>query len=107
MNKSYKKSGQWVDEVSYFDFVAWGKMGENISNYLHKGSPVRVFSESKQNRWEQDGRTRTSVSFTVKDITFLPSKKNNQGGQGPAGSPEGGPAPGPGSSYDEEDDIPF
>lgn len=107
VNKSFKRSGEWVDEVSYFDFVAWGKVGENISNYLHKGSPVRIVSESKQNRWEQEGRTRTSVSFVVKDITFLPSKKNNQGDSGASGGPAAGPAPGRGASYDQEDDIPF
>ncbi len=42
VNRKKKSGNDWVDEVSYFDIVLWGKQGEAIQKYLSKGKQVAV-----------------------------------------------------------------
>ena len=42
-NRSWNDpSGERKDSVEYHDVVAWGKLGELVSNYLSKGRKVLV-----------------------------------------------------------------
>ncbi len=121
-----KKDDQWVEESSFWDVDLWGKLGETINQYLTKGKLVAVEGQMRQDKWEQDGQTRTKVKITADTVQLLgsPAGQGSQGG--PSGQPGstyekpqarpqnqaqpaksgGGPAGVPGGD-DFTDDIPF
>ena len=118
-----KKGDQWVDESSFWDVDLWGKQGESINQYLTKGKLVAVEGAMRQDRWEQDGQTRSKTLISANTVQLLGSSGGsggygNSGGQGNSGerSPRGqgessaprsqGGAPAP-SADDFTDDIPF
>ena len=100
VNSRYKSkaSNELKEEVSYFDIVVFGKMGENCAEYLAKGRPVLVEGRLRQRRWEQDGMKRSKVEIMADNVQFLGS------GRGPA--QEGGFSSSP-SQEPPDDDIPF
>jgi single-strand DNA-binding protein len=115
INQRRKKDDQWVDESHFFDIVLWGKTAESLNQYLVKGKQVGIEGQLRQDRWEQDGQSRSRVEIFATNIMLL------GGGQGGGGAgirqsgpgseaktgggdfPEGGGAPREGF----EDDIPF
>src|SRR4030067_2063840 len=42
VNSRYRQNNELKEEVSYFDIVAFGKLGETCAEYLSKGRPVLV-----------------------------------------------------------------
>ena len=74
-----KKGDQWVEESSFWDVDLWGKLGESINQYLTKGKLVAVEGAMRQDRWEQDGQTRTKTLITANTVQLLGSSG------GPAG----------------------
>lgn len=77
VNKTYTKDGEKVQEVSYFDVTVWAKSAENCEKYLSKGSKVAVTGELKQERWDDDGTTKSRVKIVANRVEFLDSKKKN------------------------------
>jgi single-strand DNA-binding protein len=108
VNRRKKSGDQWVDEASFFDVVAWGKTGEALNQYLVKGKQVAVEGELHQNRWEQDGQSRSKVEINASNIQLLGGGTEQTA---PAPSrPRGQPASVPEEDYgprDFPDDIPF
>ncbi|HEY1063852.1 MAG TPA: single-stranded DNA-binding protein [Candidatus Saccharimonadales bacterium] len=101
LNRSYKGSdGNWQEATDYIDVVAWGPLGERVSQYLTKGRPCLVNGRLQSRSWEQDGQKRSKVEVVAQDVTFL-------GGPGEGGN--GGSAPaastGSGSSSKKKDDV--
>jgi single-strand DNA-binding protein len=131
INRRKKQGEQWVDEPNFFDVDFWGKGGETISGYLLKGRQVGIEGELRQDRWEQDGQSRSKVMINATNVRLLgsPPGGGNSGGSegeaatGYAGSgrarqvkAENGQMPTPGNGAEstkapavEEfpDDIPF
>ena len=121
VNRRRKQGDQWVDEAHFFDISLLGKRGESLAQYLTKGTQVAIQGELRQNRWEQDGQSRSKVEVTANDIELLGGGRGGQGGRsegGGASSPRfsqpnsfGGGNSGDGgnerSDMDFEDDIPF
>ncbi len=79
VNKRRKQGDQWVEEANFFDIVLWGKMGETLNQYLVKGKQVAVQGELHQNRWEQDGQSRSKIEIMASNVQLL---GGNGGGQG-------------------------
>jgi single-strand DNA-binding protein len=120
-----KKGDQWIEESSFWDVDLWGKQGESINQYLTKGKLVAVEGSMRQDRWEQDGVTRTKVQITANTVQLLGSSGGQSGASGPGGSPSerpqaqakpsgpglaqrpGASPPSPASGDDFTDDIPF
>ncbi len=120
-----KKSGdQWVDEANFFDIELFGKSAESLNQYLTKGKMVGVEGELRQDRWEQDGQTRSKVKIVANKVNLLGGGSRDgsyQGGASASGSPgwkdqaerpapRGRPSPGdsgPPETDDFSDDIPF
>lgn len=111
VNRSWKKDGEWVNEASFFDVVAWGKLGEVVAEYLKKGRGVRVVGSLKQDRWEQDGAKRSRVKIQAERVEFLPARAPKEGSMGGEESPqEEGVPTGAATAMPEEeykDDISF
>lgn len=72
-NRSWQDpSGERRDSVEYHDIVAWGKLGELVSNYLSKGRKVLVVGRLQTRSWEaQDGSKRQKTEIVATDINFV------------------------------------
>jgi single-strand DNA-binding protein len=115
VNRRKKSGDQWVDEGNFFDVVLWGRQGESLNQYLVKGKMIGVDGELRQDRWEQDGQTRSRVEIVAANIQLL-------GGGASGGGASGGGASGRSESFGDgvrrespppagddgfADDIPF
>lgn len=123
VNRSVKRNDQWTSEVSYFDVVVWGKLAENLRNFLQKGKQIALHGYLRQDRWEKDGQTRSRVYIVAENVQLLgsPDKNGSNGAKNTAGSPKGefkqrsntppmyqDDYPGNGESFDDfPDEIPF
>lgn len=83
LNRSYKGSdGNWTEATDYIDIVAWGPLGERVSQYLTKGRPCLVNGRIQSRSWEQDGQKRSKVEVVAQDVTFLGGGGGGEGGGG-------------------------
>lgn len=64
VNEKVKKGDNWEDEVSFFDFTAFGKRGETMAQHLGKGDPVFVTGRLRQDSWD-DKETRKKMSKVI------------------------------------------
>jgi single-strand DNA-binding protein len=72
LNRSYKGAdGNWQEATDYVDVVAWGPLGERITQYLSKGRPCLVNGRLQSRSWEQEGQKRSKVEVVAQDVTFL------------------------------------
>lgn len=74
VNDKVKRGDQWVDEVSFFDVVFWGRLAEVVNEYLGKGSPLLVEGRLKQERWEKDGSKHSRVKIIAGVMQMLGKK---------------------------------
>ena len=78
-NKSIKQGDQWIDDVSFFDVVFWGKLAENMKDKIYKGLAVVVSGRMKQDRWkDNNGNNRSKVYLNGEYIKTFPKEQNNQ-----------------------------
>lgn len=86
LNRSYKgQDGNWQEATDYVDIVAWGPLGERISQYLTKGRACLVTGRLQSRSWEQDGQKRSKVEVVANDVTFLGNGGGNEGGSSNGG----------------------
>ncbi len=71
VNRTRKVGDQWEEEASFFDVALWGRQGEAISRYLIKGKQVGIDGELRQDRWEQDGQSRSRVEIVAFNVMLL------------------------------------
>jgi single-strand DNA-binding protein len=90
-------SGDKKDSVEFHDVVAWGKLGELVSQYLTKGRRVMVVGRLQTRNWEgTDGAKKSRTEIVANDINFI-------GGPGDGGGDGGGSSEG---SYTPRDNKP-
>lgn len=112
VNRAKKQGDQWIEEVSYFDVIIWGKTAENLKPYLTKGKQIAVDGYLKQDRWEKEGQKFSRVSIVADNVQLLGGKSD--GGQS-SGAPTFSPAENnsvennsySGEEGDFPEDIPF
>jgi single-strand DNA-binding protein len=96
LNRSYKdQAGEWQEATDYIDVVAWGPLGERVSQYLHKGSRTLVQGRLQSRSWEQEGQKRSKVEVLASDVTFLDGRGEGGGeggGQSSGGYSRGAPS---------------
>ena len=79
VNRSKKQNEQWIDEVSYFNILIWGKMAENLKPYLTKGTQILVEAHLKQDRWEKDGQKFSAIKIIADSVQLCGGgNRNNQ-----------------------------
>lgn len=98
-------------EVStWWRCVLFGKRGEALAQYLHKGDPVLIQGEPYLRSYtDKEGRERQSLECDVKEWAFVSSNGDRQEGGGYASPAQSKPktdsqAP---AGNDFDDDIPF
>lgn len=64
------KSGEWENEVSYPDCIAWRNTAEDAANVLEKGMRVIATGRFEQRFWEdkESGQRRNKWQFVVDEI---------------------------------------
>lgn len=106
LNRSYKGAdGNWQEATDYIDVVAWGPLGERVTQYLTKGRPCLVNGRLQSRSWEQDGQKRSKVEVVAQDVTFLGGASGGEGGGGRSGGDEYDQTPKTASKPAKKDDI--
>lgn len=102
-------SGNWSDEVHYFDIELYGKQGDAIQRYLQKGKQVAIEGSLRQSRWEDsNGQKRSRVSIVASNVQLLgggdTSSNNSSAEQQSTASFTNNV---PQNNHEIDDDIPF
>lgn len=71
VNRRRKNGDQWVEEGNFFDVNLFGKAAETLNQYLVKGKQVAIQGELRQDRWEQDGQSRSKVVIVATNVQLL------------------------------------
>jgi single-strand DNA-binding protein len=108
-----RQSGEWEEQVSFFNIVAWGDMGENIAQSIHKGDRVIVNGRLEQRSYEaQAGEKRSVVEIIADEVgpslrwasatVTKAERAQGEGGRSAPATPDPGPTPPPAYANDEE-----
>jgi len=77
--KSFTQSGEKKEQTSFFECIAWSKLGEVINEYCKKGQKIAVEGRLQQSRWDdQDGKKRSKVEIVVENFQFLDGKNEGE-----------------------------
>ena len=77
VNRTRKQGDQYIEEVSYFSVMLWGKTAENLKPYLTKGKQICVRGFLKQERWEKDGQKQSRVVIVSEQCQLLGGKSDS------------------------------
>ncbi len=101
-NRTYVTGGEKKDQVSYFNCVAWGKMGEVIAEFFKKGNRIGIEGRLQQRSWEdQEHNKKQIVEVVVDNFQFLtPKGEGVTSTPAPSGPENGEPA-------DTQADLPY
>lgn len=72
-------SGERKEAVEFHEVVAWGKLGELVSQYLVKGRKVMVIGRLQTQQWEKDGVKQRRTEIVASDVNFLDSRGEGGG----------------------------
>jgi single-strand DNA-binding protein len=95
------ENDNWQTKTDWHNIVTFGKVAEDCSTRLKKGSKVYIEGRLQYDVFEKDGVKRNSVSIIVSDfssIIYIDRKESLEPGKGAEGTE---PAP------SAEDDLPF
>lgn len=69
VNRRYQVNGEWQEEASFFNVVAWADLGENAAASLHKGNRIIVTGRLQQRSYEtRDGDKRNVVEVIADEL---------------------------------------
>ncbi len=108
-----KKTGEQKEKTEWIRVVVFGKLAENVGEYLKKGSLVFVKGKFRTRKWQdQSGQDRYSTEVTVgmdgivKFLDKKPQSTQQQGGWGQPQQPQQ-QAPQNEPPMDWDENIPF
>ena len=109
VNRKWKGAdGQQKEEVLFVDCDAFGKTGEVINQYKHKGDSLLVEGRLALDQWtDKEGNKRSKHKIVVEGCQFVGGKPD-QAEQRPA--PQRAPAPAQSEPEPEDfggDNVPF
>jgi single-strand DNA-binding protein len=77
--RTYSVSGEKKEYTSFFNCIAWGKLGEAIAQYCKKGQRIGIEGRLQQRSWDdQNGQKRSSVEVVVENFQFLSPKQGQE-----------------------------
>lgn len=75
------QSGQQQKKTEFHNIIAWRKLAEICSKYLHKGSKVYVEGRLQTTDWTgQDGVKRYRTEIVVENMIMLDGKGGSEAG---------------------------
>lgn len=70
--------GEKKEETTFVDVTAWGKTGENIAKFFHKGSRILIEGRLKLDQWEdKEGNKRSKLSVVAEGFHFIDRKQDD------------------------------
>ncbi len=110
VNRRYQQNNEWQEEVSFFNVVAWGDLGENAAASLSKGNRVVVTGRLQQRSYEtREGEKRNVVEVVADElgpslrwaqVQIERISRDSAGGGGGGGT---APRPAPDPVYGDEE----
>jgi single-strand DNA-binding protein len=81
-NSSRKDAeGVYTERPNYFDVSVFGAPGENVAQYMRKGSRVGVDGRLEWREWESSGEKRQAVSIVADTVQFLDTPAHDEDGE--------------------------
>lgn len=78
VKRPYKDKETGKYESDFFSCSAWGKQGENIERYFHKGEPIEITGWVRLREYTtRDGRDGATMDVSVDRFDF-PQSSNRQ-----------------------------
>ena len=69
VNRRYQVNGEWQEQTSFFNVIAWGTLGENAAASLTKGTRIIVTGRLEQREYEtKDGEKRNVVEIVADEL---------------------------------------
>ncbi|MCL1910895.1 MAG: single-stranded DNA-binding protein [Leptospirales bacterium] len=79
-NRTYTSNNEKKERPSFFNCVAWGKLGELIVQYCKKGNRIAIEGRLQQSSWDdQNGNKRSAVEIITDNIQFLSPRESFSG----------------------------
>lgn len=111
VNGRIKKGDEWVDKPNFFNVTVFGKQGENVAQYLSKGSGIAVDGRLDWREWDKDDQHFEAVQIIADNVQFLGDGKSDAPSGSSSGSAPASDVPAeaepPAATTPEDDDIPF
>lgn len=77
VNEKYKSEDEWKEKVHFIDITVWGKQGENVAQYLKKGSQALIDGKLNYQTWEAQGEKKSKLEVVANNVQFLDKKDNS------------------------------
>ena len=89
-SEKYKDaSGNMQENTEWVPIVAWGKLAEICSQYLHKGSKVYLEGKLRTLKWhDKEGGTRYTTEIVAREMKMLDSRRDSGQQQDQAWNPQ-------------------
>ena len=89
VDRRFKQEGQ--PDADFFNCVAFGKQGEFVEKYLHKGTKIVLEGQIQNNNYtNKEGQTVYNVQIVTNSIEFAESKAVAAGNGGQSSAPTQG-----------------
>ena len=107
VNRKHSSNNNQGPTADFIPCIAWEKLAEIIANNLIKGSEALIEGRLQVRSYDaQDGSKRYVTEVIVGEMEYCGSKKDNGGGNAPAGGNQNDLG-GFGGTPASDDDIPF
>jgi single-strand DNA-binding protein len=103
-------TGQWQNQSSFLEVVAWSKWAESVNNSAHKGSPVIVEGRLEARSYvDSNNVNRKVVEIIAEYIQFLESRPRDEATQAEEHEGDIPPIPEEETTHAQvtNDDVPF
>jgi single-strand DNA-binding protein len=77
------KDNQKQQKTEWHRVVAFGKLAENIAQYVNKGSRVLVEGKITTRQWEKDGVNHQTTEIVASNVQFLDNRKSTSKQEAP------------------------
>ncbi|HMA38235.1 MAG TPA: single-stranded DNA-binding protein [Chloroflexia bacterium] len=86
---SRAQDGTQTEETEWFRVVAWDKLAETCSQYLHKGSKVYIEGRLQTRKWtDNNGQEQKMVEIVANEMMMLDTRQGgSMGGEQRSGQP--------------------
>lgn len=87
VDRRFKREGE--QSADFISCVAFGKSGEFVEKYLHKGTKIAITGRIQTGSYEKDGQKVYTTDVVVEEHEFAESKASSSGSAG-SSSPAAG-----------------
>jgi single-strand DNA-binding protein len=78
INESKKKApGEWVDNTSWYNLVAWGAKASYFEKNVQKGQELMVMGKIVNRSYESNGLKKYITEIEVMDVLIIGKKSNS------------------------------